>query len=58
LTPALTSVRVGIQDLGVKAIETLLHAVRHKNTHHKQQIVLATSLSIRESCGCSKTGSI
>lgn len=58
LTPALTSVRVGIQDLGVKAIETLLHAVRHKNTHHKQQIVLATSLSIRESCGCSKAGSI
>lgn len=54
LTPALTSVHVGIQNLGVKAIETLLHAVRHKNTHQKQQIVLQTKLSLRESCGCSR----
>lgn len=54
LTPALTSVRVDIHNLGVKAIETLLHAVRNKNTHQKQQTILHTTLSLRESCGCSK----
>jgi LacI family transcriptional regulator len=52
LTPALTSVGVGIHNLGVRAIETVLHAVGHQNAHQKQQIVLATSLSLRESCGC------
>ncbi|MBI5474770.1 MAG: LacI family DNA-binding transcriptional regulator [Ignavibacteriae bacterium] len=52
LTPALTSVHVGIHNLGVKAIETVLHAVRNKNGHHKQQITLETTLSLRESCGC------
>jgi hypothetical protein len=29
-----------------------LHAVQHKNTHRKEQIILATSLSLRASCGC------
>jgi DNA-binding LacI/PurR family transcriptional regulator len=48
----LTSVHVGINGLGIKAIETVLHAVRNKNAHHKQQIILSTSLKIRESCGC------
>ncbi len=55
LTPSLTSVRVDIQNLGVRAIETAIHAVRHKNTHHKQQIILQTTLSMRESCGCKET---
>ena len=52
LTPSLTSVTVGIHNLGVRAIDTVLHAVRHHNAHHKQQIILPTSLSLRESCGC------
>ncbi len=52
LTPALTSVQVGIHNLGIRAIETLLHAVRNKNTHCRQQIVLPTTLVLRESCGC------
>ncbi|MER3524875.1 MAG: LacI family transcriptional regulator [Ignavibacteria bacterium] len=52
LTPTLTSVKVGIHRLGVRAIETLLHAVRNKNAHRKQQVVLPTELSLRESCGC------
>ena len=52
LSPALTSVHVGINNLGIKAIETVLHAVRNKNAHHKQQIFLSTSLKLRESCGC------
>jgi LacI family transcriptional regulator len=52
LSPALSSVHVGINNLGIKAIETVLHAVRNKNAHHKQQILLSTSLKIRESCGC------
>jgi LacI family transcriptional regulator len=52
LTPSLTSVQVGIHHLGVRAIETLLHAVRNKNTHRKQQLLLETTLTLRESCGC------
>ncbi len=53
LTPTLTSVHVGIHNLGVRAIETVLHAVKNKNAHHKQQVLLETKLSLRESCGCS-----
>jgi len=52
LSPALSSVHVGINDMGIKAIETVLHAVRNKNAHHKQQILVSTSLRLRESCGC------
>jgi LacI family transcriptional regulator len=52
LSPALTSVHVGINDMGILAIETVLHAVRNKNAHHKQQILVSTSLRLRESCGC------
>jgi LacI family transcriptional regulator len=58
LTPSLTSVTVGIHNLGVRAIETVLHAVQHHNTHRKQQILLPTSLNIRESCGCTASSSI
>lgn len=52
-TPTLSSVRVGIHALGVLAIETALHAVRHQNTHRRQQIITPTTLSLRASCGCS-----
>lgn len=52
LTPTLTSVQVGIHNLGVRAIETVIHAVRNKNAHRKQQLLLETKLSLRESCGC------
>jgi LacI family transcriptional regulator len=52
LTPSLSTVHVGVNNLGITAIETVLHAVRNKNVHHKRQILLPTSLKIRESCGC------
>jgi LacI family transcriptional regulator len=55
LTPSLTSVQVGIHNLGVRAIDTVIHAVRNKNVHRKQQILLQTTLSLRESCGCSRS---
>ena len=53
LTPTLTSVQVGIHDLGVRAIETVIHAVGNKNAHRKKEVLLQTKLSLRESCGCS-----
>ncbi len=53
LTPTLTSAGVGIHALGVRAIETVVHAVRAQNGHHKQEIVLPARLNLRESCGCS-----
>jgi LacI family transcriptional regulator len=56
LSPSLTSVTVGIHSLGVRAIETVLHAVKHHNKHYKQQILLPAELNLRESCGC--TGSV
>jgi LacI family transcriptional regulator len=53
LTPALTSVHVGINNLGVLAIQHIINAVREKERYAKQQTLLTTRLSIRESCGCS-----
>ncbi len=52
LTPTLTSVEVGIHHLGVRAIETVLHAVKNQNIHRRQHAILPTTLSLRESCGC------
>jgi LacI family transcriptional regulator len=52
LSPTLTSVHVGVHGLGVRAIETVLDAVRHHNAHTKRQVVLPTQLSLRQSCGC------
>jgi LacI family transcriptional regulator len=53
LTPTLTSVGVGIHALGIRAIETVVHAVRDQTAHRKQEVVLPTQLNFRESCGCS-----
>lgn len=52
LSPSLTTVHFGIDDLGARAVETVLHAIREKNRHRKQRITLPTTLNIRESCGC------
>jgi LacI family transcriptional regulator len=52
LTPALTSVHVGIDRLGVLAIHVLLDALARRGTHETKQTILPTTLSIRESCGC------
>jgi LacI family transcriptional regulator len=56
LTPALTTVHMGVHELGVLAVESVLRAVREKNTHRRQQVVLPTTLAIRESCGCDGGG--
>ena len=53
LSPALTSVRVDIYNLGVLAVEHLIRAVREKSRLARHQTVLTTTLSLRESCGCS-----
>jgi LacI family transcriptional regulator len=53
LTPSLTSVHVGINNLGVLAIQNIIQAVRDKDGYPKQQALLSTRLSLRESCGCS-----
>lgn len=52
LTPSLTTVRVNISELGVRAVETLLDAVMKKRRHEKRQLLMETSLVVRESCGC------
>jgi LacI family transcriptional regulator len=52
LTPALTSVHVGINNLGIRAVQNILHAVQEKDRYRKQRVVVTTRLSLRESCGC------
>ena len=54
LSPTLTSVRVSIHELGALAMQKLVHAIREKNNHAKQHVVIPTSLALRESCGCPK----
>ena len=54
LSPTLTSVRVSIHELGALATQKLVHAIHEKNNHAKQQVVIPTSLALRESCGCPK----
>jgi LacI family transcriptional regulator len=52
ITPSLTTVNVDIDGLGVAAITQVIHAVKNRNGHAKQQSVLPTRLSLRHSCGC------
>ncbi len=52
LTPSLTTVRVGIHNLGAQAIERVLFALEQKGDYPKVKRVLPTTLSVRESCGC------
>jgi LacI family transcriptional regulator len=51
LTPPLTTVRVGVAELGARAMERLLAAVESGAAHERKHEVLATSLVIRGSCG-------
>ena len=51
LTPALSSVRVSINDLGARAMEQLVRAVEEQNRHERVHQTLPTSLVIRDSCG-------
>ena len=57
LAPPLTSVQVGIHHLGVLAIERVLEAVKHADGYKTTQTLLPARLSLRESCGCSRTHS-
>jgi LacI family transcriptional regulator len=52
LTPSLTTVRVGIHEVGVIAVEILLQALRERSTHERQRRIISTTLAIRASCGC------
>jgi LacI family transcriptional regulator len=51
VTPALSSVRVSISDLGTRAMEQLVRAVEQENRHQRTHQVLETALEIRDSCG-------
>lgn len=52
LTPGLTTMRVHISTLGVKAVEELLCAITEKSTHKKKQSLIVPELVVRQSCGC------
>jgi LacI family transcriptional regulator len=56
LTPALSSVRVSINDLGARAMEQLVRAVEEQNQHERIHQTLPTSLVIRDSCGVHREG--
>ncbi len=54
LSPALTTVRVSIRELGAMAIRKLLEVLRQKSEDKQAHTLLSTTLAIRESCGCAK----
>jgi LacI family transcriptional regulator len=54
LTPALTTVHVGIHEVGILAVEMLLRSLRMRGTHQRECRVIPTTLAIRESCGCAE----
>ena len=51
MSPPLSSVHVAIAELGMRGVETLLHAIDCKNTHVRRHQRLSTTLVIRRSCG-------
>jgi LacI family transcriptional regulator, galactose operon repressor len=51
LTPPLSSVHVPISELGMRAMDRLLHAVDSKNEHERSQETVPTTLVVRGSCG-------
>jgi LacI family transcriptional regulator len=51
MSPPLTSVHVEISELGARAMGVLLAAVQEKNRHERRQVVLPTTLVVRQSCG-------
>ena len=53
MDPPLSSVRVPISDLGARAVETLLHAIIHKDGHARRRDRVSTELVIRPSTGAS-----
>jgi LacI family transcriptional regulator len=52
LRPSLTTVHVGINRVGVLAVETLLCALADRNAHQKEHRMIPTTLALRGSCGC------
>jgi LacI family transcriptional regulator len=57
VSPPLTSVRVGIPELGARAIERLLNAIENNNTHRRRHETVPTTLVVRGSCGATVGGS-
>lgn len=55
LSPPLSSVHVPISELGMRAMERLLHAVDNKNEHERRQETVPTTLVVRGSCGASQS---
>jgi DNA-binding LacI/PurR family transcriptional regulator len=50
LSPALTTVRAPIEQVGRKAVQQLVHVIRGEET--EALTLLPTELVIRKSCGC------
>lgn len=51
MDPPLSSVKVPIAELGARAVDMLLNAIAHKNSHKRRRERLCTSMVIRSSCG-------
>lgn len=52
LTPALTTVRAPIEQVGREAVAQLIHQIRGEPTHART--VLPTEMIVRNSCGCDR----
>jgi DNA-binding LacI/PurR family transcriptional regulator len=52
-TPALTTVRQPVQQMGSKAAEVLINVIEN-DINTTQKLIMDTELVVRESCGASK----
>lgn len=57
IKPSLSSVRVNMSEMGLRAVRTLLDAIKKESRHVRQQTLLPVSIALRESCGCGPEGS-
>jgi LacI family transcriptional regulator len=56
MSPPLSSVHVAIAELGARAVDTLVGAIRRKGEHVPRRQRLTTTLVIRDSCGGTSHG--
>lgn len=53
VSPRLSSMHVPISELGARAMERLIEAIREEPPHAPRREEIATTLVVRDSCGCS-----
>ncbi len=56
ISPALTTVRIPLQEVAARALDRLAHGIRMRNRHRHAHETLRTTLVVRSSCGSTARG--